>query len=321
MEEKKQENQFSGMTREEIILEAKKQILHSAVLALAALIVIGVACYAWFASNKNVTAKAGSVSVAQNGFELASVGAEGVFDGQIPTDFTVPAGEAWTSPKNEPGTYTAGQQAILWRMSDESHLGNQKKGAGGSEAGGGISPGSGGKLTFYVIPQRDGLLKLAFHLNVIPLSSAKGALSESEAAWKLIQGHLLFSHSTVDADGKTATDEKNNLVMELVDFENKSFTLNFGEVKKAGAPIPVTLSWTWPYVLEDARADTTVAAWMSNGENAGYFYYHDPGKTGQNTVNISGVTEKNLSDWFNNADQKIGDDIDAIILQLTAVME
>ena len=46
MKEQKKENQFSGMTLEQIILEAKKQILHSAVLALAALIVIGVACYA-----------------------------------------------------------------------------------------------------------------------------------------------------------------------------------------------------------------------------------------------------------------------------------
>ena len=301
MEEKKQENQFSGMTREEILLEARKQILHSAVLALAALIVIGVACYAWFASNKNVTAKAGSVSVAQNGFELASVGAEGVFDGQIPTDFTVPAGEAWTSPKNEPGTYTAGQQAILWRMSDESNLGNS---AGGS----GISPGSKGFLQFYVIPNRSGEMHLKCTLDVIPLPLKEDG-TEDQTAEKLLRGHLLF-------DYQYAKDTEN--VSAIVPIESESFIIDLANAEKE-EPVKVTLNWRWPYVLEDAYQDSgEVLGWVKDREKSSFFYCTEDG----GIVGISGkdplvpADYLELSEYYNNADQYIGNNVNQIILQL-----
>ena len=50
-------NRFSGMSRAELEKEARKQIVHSGLLALAALIVIAVACYAWFCSAGAVTAQ------------------------------------------------------------------------------------------------------------------------------------------------------------------------------------------------------------------------------------------------------------------------
>lgn len=301
MEEKKQENQFSGMTREEIILEAKKQILHSAVLALAALIVIGVACYAWFASNKNVTAKAGSVSVAQNGFELASVGAEGVFDEQIPDNFTVPTGETWPSAETQTGTYTAGQQAILWRMSDESNLGNS---AGGS----GISPGSKGSLQFYVIPNRSGEMHLKCTLDVIPLPLKEDG-TEDRTAEKLLRGHLLF-------DYQYAKDTEN--VSAIVPIESESFIIDLANAEKE-KPVKVTLNWRWPYVLEDAYQDSgEVLGWVKDREKSSFFYCAEDG----NPVDIG---EKNplvpadyleLSEYYNNADQYIGNHVNQIILQL-----
>lgn len=307
MKEQKKENQFSGMTREEIILEARRQIFRSAVLALAALIVIGVACYAWFANNRVVTANLSAISLNADCFELASEGTEGVFNKQIPTDFTVPAGETWTSPNNKLGTYTAGKQAVTWCMNSGSNLNNQKA-DGDLPAGNGIAPGSSGQLTFYVIPKINGELTLTFSIDVIPLKQVGDTMQElgdtvdEVAACQLLQGHLLFS-------------ETYNNVKRPVPFNNRSFTLDFGTVTKDGAPIPVTLDWRWPYLLADAQADAAAAQWIRNAEYAAYFYYN------QNTVNISGATEKNLNDWFNDADQKIGDQIDAIILQLTAVME
>lgn len=306
------ENQFSGMTREEIILEAKKQILHSAVLALAALIVIGVACYAWFASNRSVSANLSAVSLNADCFELASEGAAGVFDSQTPTDFQVPAGDEWSSPNNNSGTYTAGKQAVTWSISAASNLNNQQA-AGDLPAGNGIAPGSSGQLTFYVIPKIDGALTLTFTIDVIPLKQVDGKMQElgktvgGRVARQLLQGHLLFS-------------ETYNNETQSVLFNNRSFTLEFGTVAKDGAPIPVTLNWRWPYLHADAKADQTVAEWMGNPNYAGYFYYN-PTSTGENAVNISGATDKNLNDWFNDADQKIGEEIDAIILRLSAVME
>ncbi|MCI7727356.1 MAG: hypothetical protein MSH58_09535 [Clostridiales bacterium] len=311
MKEQKKENQFSSMTREQIILEAKKQILHSAVLALAALIVIGVACYAWFANNRVVTANLSSVSLNADCFELASEGGAGVFDGKLPAEYNVP-GETWLNSSNTKGTYTAGKQAVTWCMNSGSNLNNQAA-VGDLPAGNGIAPGSSGKLTFYVIPKINGELTLTFSIDVIPLKQVGNTMQElgetadETAARQLLQGHLLFS--------ETYNDKTQSVL-----FNNRSFTLNFGTVTKDGAPIPVTLDWRWPYLLADAKADETVAQWIGNAEYAQYFYYN-PADTGENTVNISGATDKNLNDWFNDADQKIGDKIDAIILQLTAVME
>lgn len=305
------ENQFSGMTREEIILEAKKQILHSALLALAALIVIGVASYAWFANNRSVSANLSEISLNADCFELASEGSTGVFDGKLPEGYNVP-GETWPDSNDTRGTYTAGKQAVTWSISAASNLNNQQA-DGALPAGNGIAPGSSGQLTFYVIPKIDGELTLTFSVDVIPLKQEKGGMQElgdtadEQAARQLLQGHLLFS-------------ETYNNSTQLLQFDNRSFILNFGTVTKDGAPIPVTLDWRWPYLHSDAKADTTVDGWMGTPAYAEYFYYK-AASTGENIVNTSGATEKNLNDWFNDADQKIGEEIDAIILQLTAVME
>ena len=67
-------NRFSGMSRAELEKEARKQIVHSGLLALAALIVIAVACYAWFCSAGAVTAQGMAVRLSGYGFDLASAG-------------------------------------------------------------------------------------------------------------------------------------------------------------------------------------------------------------------------------------------------------
>lgn len=305
MKEQKKENQFSGMTREEIILEARRQIFRSAVLALAALIVIGVACYAWFASNKNVTAKVGSVSVAPDGFELASVSETGAFDGAtIPEDYTVPAGDDWTYD-GKTGTITGSSHSIQWRVSEQSNLGNY-----GADSFG-ISPGAQNKLEFYVIPRRSGDMKLTCTLDIIPLPLVDA--KEDATAKKLLRGHLLFDYQYGDVSG-------------LIDIEDESFTINLVNAV-AETPLKVTLNWRWPYVLEDAYAGDygDVLKWIKDeqGTYSDYFFY-----TGD--VNGGNTNEKDplkpadyleLSGYYNDADQYIGDHVDHIIFQLTVEQE
>ena len=116
-------NRFSGMTRAELEKEARKQIVHSGLLALAALIVIAVACYAWFCSAGAVTAQGMAVRLSGYGFDLASAGDLPDLEVGMPEDYTDPTGEAYGSqdtPKVK-WKWTAGRhQVIQWQMTDES---------------------------------------------------------------------------------------------------------------------------------------------------------------------------------------------------------
>ena len=308
------ENQFSGMTREEIILEAKKQILHSAVLALAALIVIGVACYAWFANNRVVTANLSSVAINADSFELASVSDVGAFDAATPSDYTVPTGDNWTNGEQN-GTITGSSHSIQWRVSEQSNLGNYGKDSFG------ISPGAQNMLEFYVVPRRSGNMKLKCTLDIIPLLVVDGV--EDAVAKKLLRGHLLFDYQYGDASG-------------LIDIKDESFTIDLTNAV-AETPVKVTLNWRWPYVLEDAyKGDygNTILGWIkdSNAAYSDFFFYTGDvnGTQGSETkpqVDIAGkdplkpAEYLELSEYYNNADQYIGNNVDHIIFRLTAEME
>lgn len=298
------ENRFSGMTPEEIKLEAQRQIVRSAFLALAALIVIGVACYAWFASNRSVSANLSAVSLNADCFELASEGGEGVFDNVI-SDGQEKQGDAWTGPQKEGTVTSVSKQSILWRMSDESDLGNT-----GDENG--IRPGSNGTLTFYVLPKQSGPLRLQFRLEITPMvSNERGELEESnQTAGKLLEGHLLFFRPVFE-NGTVKKDSEQNVVMELIDFTDRTFTLDFGTVNKGGDPIQVTLRWGWPYLLSDAVDIVDLERIKSNQE---YFLRDVP-------QNLDNMNVSELSPYYNNADQHIGENIDTIILRLTATMQ
>ena len=304
MKEQKKENQFSGMTREEIILEARRQIFRSAVLALAALIVIGVACYAWFANNRVVTANLSAISLNADCFELASEGDIGIFDSFI-SDGQEKQGDDWMGPQKEGTVTSVSKQSILWRMDDESSLGN-------TDDEDGIRPGSKGTLTFYVLPKQTGQLVLEFRLDITAkVTNGNGELVESEqAAGKLLQGHLLF-FGPVFENGAAKKDDENNVVMELIDFTDRTFTLDFGTVNKGGEPIQVTLKWDWPYLLSDAVDIVGLNTIQSKPE---YFLCDAP-------QNIGNMNVSELSPYYNNADQHIGEYIDTIILQLTATMQ
>lgn len=301
------ENRFSGMTPEEIRLEAQRQIVRSAFLALAALIVIGVACYAWFVSTKSVTALMGPVSIARDGFELASVGTAGIFDGQIPDDYTVPQGETWPDAEALPGGYyTAGKHAILWQMSDDSNLMNQASLQENNTLNSGIRPGSNGTLEFYVIPNRNTAMTIDAYLDIIPVqwngtgsSKTYTPLEPDSSVWRLLRGHLLFRYEYAD---------KNSQLTEL---EDGHFQIDVPEGQKS---LKVTLLWEWPYTL--AEAEALVGDGLITGSPQ-YFLHNGIDDTAVNAEELSAIQKK---DYYNNADQHIGETIDSVVLQLRAIM-
>lgn len=303
------ENRFSGMTPEEIKLEARRQIVRSTFLALAALIVIVVACYAWFANNKTVSANLGQVSVNADCFELAS---EGMAGGDntlsiVPTEYRN-EGEDWGTDR---GTQTGNEkQSILWRMNNNSHIGNLAK------SGSGIRPGAKGKLEFYVIPKRSSAMTIHAYLDVIPYKETKGTpkvLTEvsNETIQLLLRGHLLFSYKVGD-----------KAQYHLVQLSDGGFSI---DIPEGSQEVKVTIEWYWPYLLSHAeKYDSTIAGLIVGSLNGDpqYFLYDEDGTlseyAGKVTSNNLGSYLKRLGAYYNNADQQIGDNVDSIVLRLRA---
>lgn len=279
--------------RQDALRNAQKQITRSLILALAALGVIAFACYAWFANNTSVTGQVGAVRLNGSRFELASVGSEGIKDDQLP-DADKVEGSIWDKYNN--GRITDSTNTILWRVSDSSNLGN-------ASGGSGIEPGSSGTLQFYVVPQGVDSLNLTFTLEIIPLiiQEEKFVPIDNDVAENFLKGHLLV-HYPKDGESK------------LVNPVSGSFKLTVG-----ADPVLVSLDWSWPYLLEDAIADETVKSHVNSSPK--YFLYdgNDPVQTGSfNLPEKSDPLFRQYSNFYNNADQYIGNKVNAILFRLTA---
>ena len=300
-------NEQPDNSREETYREARKQIVRSAFLALAALGVIVFACYAWFVSSGTVTGTVGSVRIDGSSFELASVGPNvGKWDEKILAD------NAKYGTSQDFGdrklVVTGEENDILWQISDDSHLEN------GTDKTG-ISPGSSGKLEFYVIPKRDGELRLKCKVELTPLYHKEKEITaeDVETIEKLLKGHFQFSCSCPDAASYADPI--------LFDYVSGDFPILTFQNAAKDQPILVTLGWKWPEFLRDVinneKDGSTVKEWMANKPD--HFFYN-----GNETIN-SPVFDENFTsqfreynNYYNNADEYIGDKVSSLVLRLTA---
>lgn len=303
--------------REDSFRDARKQIVRSAFLALAALGVIVFACYAWFVSNNSVTGKISSVLLSGSTFELASVGSDSVFTENTPEAYQVENGESWPEGNNPTGKYTAGKSAIVWQLDSGSHLNNI---ADIEEDKRGIRPGSYGTLQFYIISKTEEDLNLNFDLELIPILKDGITDAEKDTLNQLIHGHMLFSYECVlDSDYNVENTPT------LIEYNDSSFSLNFQNVRE-NQEILVTMKWIWPHVLEDVKNDrlqgvcsgSSVINRMKTAPE--YFFYNEGNPVGK--PNVEGTDWNNkfqeYNDYFNAADQFIGERLQWLIVRITA---
>ena len=284
---------------------AQKQITRSLFLALAALGVIVFACYGWFVSNSNVSGSNISVSASGSRFELASVGEGGKYDSNLPNAADL-EGNIYTID-NKDGKITNSDRTILWRVSDSSKLGNHTGGFG-------IEPGSSGTLQFYVVPQGVDSLNLTFTLEIIPLvenQEYKFVQLSDSVAEDFVKGHLLVRYRVGEERDSTLIDPASGTFP-------KDDTLTVG-----ANPTLISLDWSWPYLLEDAIADDQVKSIVNFSPELFLCKQLYPDVT---TVEApftlpdkSNPLFRLYSNYYNNADQYIGTNVDAILFRLTAV--
>ena len=240
----------SEQNAQAFIQAARRQIIHSAIFAVAALGVIMFACYAWFASNHSVSGTIGSIQMLGSLYELAGNGSDktdngyGVFYDNTKTGFgfnVLPAGD-FSAGEEWPNLEATGtSQAIRWRLNDNSQIGNF-----GSSTG--IRPGSSGTLQFYVIPNATGTLSLRFRLELKPLND-DGSANTTETLNKLLKGHLLFY--ILDTKGT-------KIWVSWYGDASRPLQFDVPAENNVGVPQLVILHWQWTAELSQLIDDATL---------------------------------------------------------------
>ncbi len=216
--------------------------LFFSVSALIALISVTVA---WFAANSGVGSGGMKVSITGVRFELAGEGQEGLYyePGKTGEEIIIDGKTYYKT--------SAEHQAITWMVGADSNLHNDRD-------NGRLSPGAKGKITFYILPNEenteDFTVKVSLHRMLYGRSETvtdrviedrnkgdtpqtvylaelpEGDRQEAEA---LIQGHMLFFQGF---DGTYYSDWISGDIL---------------EIPVSGTdPVPVTIYWVWPYVLD-----------------------------------------------------------------------
>lgn len=285
----------SEQNAQAFIQAARRQIIHSAIFAVAALGVIVFACYAWFASNHSVSGTIGSIQMLGSLYELAS-------EGSSPNKYTLagynpPEGD--TPLSNRPTLKATGtNQSIRWQLSDSSHV----KNISGNTR---LQPDTSGTLQFYVLPYVSGTLSLNFQLELIPLDDSGNAITGTPL--NLLKGHLLFY--LVDNSGKKI----------WTSWDSDNFKLQFeaAEETQIGQPQLVTLHWMWASDLSKLRdLDSKI---RSNGKLL--FYSEDSSRIPSEAEIKKRLDANDLTDLnklYNLADRYIGANLSWLEVKLTA---
>ena len=285
----------SEQNAQAFIQAARRQIIHSAIFAVAALGVIVFACYAWFANNKSVSGTIGSIQMLRSLYELASEGSS--YSIYTKEGDTPPVGD--TPISNSPNLKATGSnQSIRWQLNDNSHV----KNISGNTR---LQPGTSGTLEFFVLPYVTGTLSLNFQLELIPLDDSRNVITGTPA--DLLNGHLLFY----------LENEKQEKFWTSWDSEN--FKLQFKAANEAAIEQPqkVTLHWLWASDLSGLR--DLYSKIPSNGQLL--FYSEDQSRIPTKET-ITALLKANdltsLNKLYNLADRYIGSQLTWLEVKLTA---
>lgn len=278
-----------------------KDFLVSGIFILAAIVII-FACLAWFAANNRVGATGSSISARGPRFTITSV----VTAGQ----------DSHAGVYDDSTTMEKESDELSFSVTDSSNLNNYTQE--------GLYPGASGVLSFTVTPYVDDIGDITISLSRI--IQTKNNATDDTALLNLLRGHLLFfTAKNGDYYSDRVTD---------------SITIESGELYKGGklTPVPIDLYWIWPeyfqnYVLTGnvgyyknlfaptggAEPDyNALIADMNN--NPTNYYFGTVG--GKDSVSVgSDMPSDDMTTGaalFNNADEKLGNEVDYLKIKLKA---
>lgn len=269
------------LTAEEYRQKAQKQIellknqwkifFRTGIIVVAAVIVMIVASIAWFVSNTRVDATGVAIRPADMPFDLAAAGTKSDASadrGRYDELLTVSPGASREIDGKKYWSTDGSHTSICWAVTPESNMNNT--GEDGKPTG--IEPGSYGKMTFYIIPNKDGPLKVTLDLVLTGYQIAddkknaenvtKNDLTEvtDPSLQQLLEGHVLlfagYDETAGCYKGWISRDAgewsmKSDSETEAAVLESKSGKLTWNNTNaKKDTAYPVTIYWIWPERLE-----------------------------------------------------------------------
>ena len=287
-----------------------KDFLVSGLFVLAAIVAI-FACLAWFAANNRVSATGSTIGAKAERYTLTAEG-EGESGAHV-------------------GYYerTAEEKKVIDGLDSTDAMTVTLTSNLNNETAGSLYPGARGQITFTVTPRTDNLGDITINLSrvlkakVNIYKEADGNLSdEASALLGLVKGHLLFFTNCDNGyySGRVAnskiTIKKENF------FEGES-----GLTKR---PFTFTLYWVWPEYFQNfvLTGNTNYYKNLFAAEGKDYDalktdvndnktnYFYDPSSTVAVSEPYDNVDA--YSSLYNNADEKIGNEVISIQLRITA---
>ena len=268
--EERSSEEDRAQTQEELqeLKQQWKVFFRTGILVLAAAIALIIACIAWFAGNDRVQGTGMSIRSSGSDFDLAAAGTDaqssrGSYDSLLDAEAGAETELGGKKLLSTDGAHTS----ITWAITADSHMENHK-------TDGGLEPGASGSLTFYILPHKNGPLRVTLDL---ALTGYKGpetaAASENitkadDAAQQLLEGHLLLF---------AGHDPASNTYTDWISADAETWSMDSGEGgnvslsrKEDGKLVweatdaqedtayPVTIYWIWPELLESylMKADT-----------------------------------------------------------------
>ena len=301
-----------------------KDFLVSGLFVLAAIVAI-FACLAWFAANNRVSATGSTIGAKADRYTLTAAGEgesgahtgyyERTNDGAV-----IGTGEEDASGKVDPKLDISDAMTVTLT----SNLNN--------ETAGSLYPGARGQITFTVKPLTDNLGDIT--VNISRVLKAKGNIykeadgnlsADANTLLNLVKGHLLF-FTSCDQNGYYSGRVTNSQIT----IEKKKFCDGEIETNPTKNPVTVTLYWVWPEYFQNfvltgntnyyknlfaaEGEDYDALETDVNDKKTNYFY----GLSGSTAAAKPYDSVDAYSALYNNADEKIGNEVISIQLRITA---
>ena len=300
-----------------------KDFLVSGLFVLAAIVAI-FACLAWFAANNRVSATGSTIGAKADRYTLTA-------EGEGESDAHVGYYERSERTDTEKQTIAGLDTADAMTVTLGSNLNN--------ETAGSLYPGARGKITFTVTPRTDNLGDITINLSRVLRVKAKeniykeadGNLSnDASTLLSLVKGHLLFFTSCKNGYYSGRVEDSK------ITIPKSKFCIGENTTNPTNQSVPVTLYWVWPEYFQNfvLTGNTNYYKNLFEAENEGYgalkadvnknkaTYFYDPSNgtaASDPHDNVDPYTNVDAySALYNNADEKIGNEVISIQLRITA---